>query len=155
MKVLVIYDSKSCNTEKMAKAIAEGVAQVKGFSSDVRKIGERFPLSHLAEADGVVFGSPTRYADITNEMKDFLEHVGDYIKLNKMNVAGKKVGVFGSYGYDGAWVMEERFKGYIQVLGYKVYDKSCVKVDMEFKGDQTKVLSDCRDWGKSFAEYLK
>jgi len=155
MKVLIIYDSKTGNTEKMAKAIAEGAGQVKGVSSDVKKIGERFPLSILAEADGVAFGSPTRYADVTNEMKDFLEHVESYVKLKKMKLAGKKAGVFGSYGYDGAWIMEERLKGYVRDLGYKVYDEVCVKVDTEFKANQVKVLADCRAWGKEFAESLR
>lgn len=155
MKVLIIYDSKTGNTEKMAKAIAEGAGQVKGVSSDVKKIGEKFPLSLLAEADGVAFGSPTRYADVTNEMKDFLAQVESYVKLKKMKVAGKKAGVFGSYGYDGAWVMEERLKGYIQAIGYKVHDEVCVKVDTDFKVNQAKTLADCRAWGKKFAEHLK
>jgi NAD(P)H dehydrogenase (quinone) len=155
MKVLIIYDSKTGNTEKMAKAIAEGADQVKGVSSDVKKIGEKFPLSLLAEADGVAFGSPTRYADVTNEMKDFLEHVESYVKLKKIKLAGKKAGVFGSYGYDGAWIMEERLKGYVQALGYKVYDKVCVKIDTEFKTNQSATLADCKAWGKEFAEHLK
>lgn len=155
MKVLIIYDSKTGNTEKMAKAIAEGAVQVKEVSADVRKIGERFPLSLLAEADGVAFGSPTRYADVTNEMKDFLEHAESCVKLKKMKLAGKKAGVFGSYGYDGAWVMEERLKGYVRALGYNVYDKVCVKIDTEFNVDKSITLADCRTWGKEFAEYLK
>jgi flavorubredoxin len=155
MNVLIIYDSKTGNTEKMAKAIAEGAAQVKGVSTDVRKIGEKFSLSLLAEADGVAFGSPTRYADVTNEMKDFLVYVESYVKFKKMKLAGKRAGVFGSYGYDGAWVMEERLKGYVRDLGYKVYDEVCVKVDTEFKANQAKVLADCGTWGKEFAESLR
>jgi len=155
MKIVIVYDSKTGNTEKMAKAIAEGASQVQGVKAEVKKVGERFPLSLLAEADGVAFGSPTRYADVTNEMKDFLEHVESYVKLKKMKVAGKKAGVFGSYGYDGAWVMEERLKGYIQAIGYKVHDEVCVKVDTDFKVIQAKTLADCRAWGKEFAEHLK
>ena len=88
-------------------------------------------------------------------MKDFLGHVENFIKLEKMNVAGKTAGIFGSYGYDGAWVMEERLKEYVQGLGYKIYDKICVKVDAEFRVNQSAILSDCRTWGKEFAEYLK
>jgi len=155
MKIVIVYDSKTGNTEKMAKAIAEGASQVQGVKAEVKKVGERFPLSLLAEADGVAFGSPTRYADVTNEMKDFLEHVESYVKLKKMKVSGKKAGVFGSYGYDGAWVMEERLKGYIQAIGYKVHDEVCVKVDTDFKVIQAKTLADCRAWGKEFAEHLK
>ena len=109
MKVLIIYDSKTGNTEKMATAVAEGAKEA-GAEVTVKKIGEPFPLTLLEESDGVAFGSPTRYADVTNDMKDFLSHVEDYVKLGKMKMKGRKAAVFGSYGYDGAWVMEDRFK---------------------------------------------
>jgi len=52
-------------------------------------------------------------------------------------------------------VMEERLKGYIQAIGYKVHDEVCVKVDTDFKVIQAKTLADCRAWGKEFAEHLK
>ena len=58
MKVLVVYDSLTGNTEKIAKAVAEGAASVDGVDVDVKKIGEPFPVTDLANADGVVFGSP-------------------------------------------------------------------------------------------------
>ncbi len=54
MKVVVVYDSQTGNTEKMAKAIAKGAGSVVGV--DIKKIGEPFPLTVLAEADGVFYG---------------------------------------------------------------------------------------------------
>ena len=111
-------------------------------------------MTLLNENDGVVFGSPTRYADVTNDMKDFLSHVEDYVKLGKINMKGKKAGVFGSYGYDGAWVMEERLKGYIEALGYKVNPKVCVKVDNEIKTRMKETLAECKAWGKEFSQPL-
>ena len=154
IKVLIVYDSKTGNTEKMAAAIAEGAKEA-GAEVTVKKIGDPFPLTLLEESDGVAFGSPTRYADVTNEMKDFLSHVEDYVKLDKMKMKGRKAAVFGSYGYDGAWVMEERFKGYVMGLGYKVSQKVCVKVDMDFKTKLKETLAECRAWGKDFAKTLK
>jgi flavodoxin len=154
MKILIIYDSKTGNTEKMASAIEEGAKEA-GAEVTLKKIGEPFPLSLLDESDGVAFGSPTRYADVTNEMKDFLSHVADYVKMGKMNMKGKKAGVFGSYGYDGAWVMEERLKGYVEALGYKVNPKICVKVDMELKTMLKETLAECKAWGKDFAKSVK
>lgn len=153
MKVLIIYDSKTGNTEKMATAIAEGVKEA-GMEVTIKKIGEPFPLTLLEESDGVAFGSPTRYADVTNEMKDFLSHVEDYVKLGKMKMKGRKAAVFGSYGYDGAWVMEERLKGYVEALGFKVAPKVCVKVDFEIKTKQKETLAECKTWGKEFAKIL-
>ncbi len=154
MKILIIYDSKTGNTEKMASAILEGAKEA-GAEVTMKKIGEPFPLSLLEESDGVVFGSPTRYADVTNEMKDFLDHVADYVKLGKMDMKGRKAGVFGSYGYDGAWVMEDRLKGYIEALGYKVNPKVCVKVDTELKTRLRETLAECKTWGKEFAKTIK
>ena len=154
MKVLVIYDSKTGNTQKMADAIAEGAMEA-GAEVAVKKIGEPFSLILLAEYDGVAFGSPTRYADVTNEMKDLLQHVEAYVKLGKMKMKGKKAAVFGSYGYDGAWVMEERLKGYVEALGYKVSIKTCVKVDYEIKTNQKDSLAECRVWGRDFAKSLQ
>ena len=154
MKVLIVYDSKTGNTEKMAAAIADGVKEA-GAVATVKKIGEPFPLTLLEESDAVAFGSPTRYADVTNEMKDFLSHVESYVKLGKMKMKGKKAAIFGSYGYDGAWVMEERLKGYVEALGYKVDQKVCVKVDMEIKTKPKETLAECKTWGKEFAKTLK
>jgi len=154
MKVLVIYDSKTGNTEKMANAIAEGAKEA-GAEVNIKKIGDPFPLKLLTENDGVVFGSPDWYADVTHEMKDFLSHVEDYIKLGKMKTKGRKAGVFGSYGYDGAWVMEERFKGYIEALGYDVNPKICVKVDNEIKTRMKETLAECKVWGREFAKSIK
>ena len=154
MKVLVIYDSKTGNTQKMADAIAEGAMEA-GAEVAVKKIGEPFSLILLAEYDGVAFGSPTRYADVTNEMKDLLQHVEAYVKLGKMKMKGKKAAVFGSYGYDGAWVMEERLKGYVEALGYKVSIRACVKVDYEIKTNQKDSLAECRVWGRDFAKSLQ
>lgn len=154
MKVLILYDSKTGNTEKMAGAIAEGAKEA-GAEVTVKKIGEPFPLNLLEENDGVIFGSPTRYADATNEMKDFLQHVESFVKLGKMKMKGRKAAVFGSYGYDGAWVMEERLKGYVEALGYKVAPKVCVKVDYEIKTRQKETLAECKTWGKDFAKTLK
>jgi flavodoxin I len=153
MKVLIVYDSKTGNTEKMATAVAEGAKEV-GAEVTLKKIGEPFPLSLLEESDGVYFGSPTRYADVTNEMKDFLSHVQEYVKLGKMSVKGRKAAVFGSYGYDGAWVMEDRLRGYVEALGYQVEPKVCVKVDMDIKTKQREALMECRTWGKEFVEKL-
>ena len=81
MKIVVLYDSKTGNTEKMAKAVAEGASE--HAEVEVKKIGEAFPLTIMDDADGVIFGSPVYYADISNNMKDFLEHVETYIKAKR------------------------------------------------------------------------
>jgi len=151
MKIVVIYDSKTGNTEKMAKAIAEGAGKV--AQVELKKIGEAFPLTVMADADGVAFGSPVYYADISNSMKDFLAHVEGYIKAKKKKVNGKPAAIFGSYGYDGAWIMEERLKARVEGLGYKPFDEVLVMVDTDLKYN-AKSLDKAREFGKKFAESL-
>jgi len=155
MKVLVIYDSKSENTEKMAQAIAQGAASVEGVEAEVKKIGEPFPLTLLAEADAVAFGSPVIYADITDEMRGFLEHVRRYVDAGKMEVKDRRAAVFGSYGYDGAWIMEERLKKMVEGIGYEVQDKVCVEIDSSLRHHPAVPLSNCSAFGKEIAESLK
>jgi len=152
MKIVVIYDSKTGNTGKMAKAVAEGAS--KNAEVEVKKIGEAFPLTIIADADGVVFGSPVYYADISNNMKDFLEHVETYIKANKRKINNKPAAVFGSYGYDGAWIMEERLKARIMGLGFKVSDDVLVMIDSDIKYNFDANSEKCKEFGKKFTESL-
>jgi len=151
MKIVVIYDSKTGNTEKMAKAIAEGAS--KAAQVELKKIGEAFPLTVMTDADGVAFGSPVYYADISNPMKDFLAHVENYIKANKTRINDKPAAIFGSYGYDGAWIMEERLKAKIESLGYKPMNEVLVMIDTDLKYN-AKSLEKAKEFGKRFAESL-
>ena len=152
MKIAVIYDSKTGNTEKMAKAIAEGAKTVADV--DVKKIGEAFPLTMLAEVDGVIFGSPVYYADISNDMKDFLAHIESYVKANRKKINGIPAAIFGSYGYDGAWLMEEKLKDDVEGLGYNTYAKVLVMIDSDIKYHFEDEAAKCREFGKNFAESI-
>ena len=152
MKIVVLYDSKTGNTEKMAKAVAEGAGEL--AEVEIKKIGEAFPLTIIADADGVIFGSPVYYADISNNMKDFLEHVETYIAANKRKINHIPAAVFGSYGYDGAWIMEERLKDRVEGLGYSVQDDVLVMIDSDIKYHFADEAMKCKEFGKKFAESL-
>ena len=152
MKIVVIYDSKTGNTEKMAKAVAEGAKAVADV--EVKKIGESFPLTMLADVDGVIFGSPVYYADISNNMKDFLAHIESYVKSNRKKINGIPAAIFGSYGYDGAWLMEEKLKDEIEGLGYKTFDEVLVMIDSDVKYHFEDEAKKCREFGKKFAESI-
>lgn len=92
MKVLVVYYSLYGHVLKMAKAVEDGVRSVEGVEVVVRRV-ERFDegktpedkyaaavweqqkgtpvctLDDLRAADGIVFGTPTRYGNMAAEMK--------------------------------------------------------------------------------------
>ena len=62
--------------------------------------------------------------------------------------------MFGSYGWDGAWVMEEVLKLSLKDLGYNVQDEVCVETDSNVKYNESESLKKCKDFGKKFAESL-
>jgi flavorubredoxin len=144
MKVIVVYDSLTGNTKKIAEAVAEGVATVDGVDVVIKKIGEPFPVTDLAKADGVVFGSPSIYANVTVGMRNLLENMKCHVKA----------GMFGSYGWDGALVMEGVFKDLITNLGYKVQNNICSMTDSSIKYYTDETLEACKAFGKAFAESL-
>jgi flavorubredoxin len=153
MKIMVVYDSNTGNTEKMAKAVAEGAGSG-GATVEVKKIGEPFPLSSLGYADGALFGSPCIYANVTPAMQGFLENLKGAVDARKVKLRGKKAAVFGSYGWDGAWVMEQKFKIYVKDLGYKIEQDACVEVGSDIQYHPDDHLTKCREWAKKFAESL-
>jgi len=68
---LILYYSKSGNTEEMAKAIEEG-ARSEGVKA-VRKKVRSATLHDLLTADGIIVGSPTYYGTMAAEMKTFID----------------------------------------------------------------------------------
>ena len=69
--VLIVYYSKTGNTEEMAKAVEEGVKSEK--VKVVRKKVNQATLKDLLEADGIILGSPTYYGTMAAEIKAFLD----------------------------------------------------------------------------------
>lgn len=106
-KIIVIYDSKTGFTETMAKIIVEGVNSVSDVSAESHKVGTPFSISNLNDAEAIIVGSPTRYGSVTQEMRAFLDSLKDSIESKRLTVLGKIGGVFGSYEWDGGWVVEK------------------------------------------------
>jgi len=59
-KILVVYDSRSGHTEKMAFAVAEGAKQISRVEVVVKKV-DRTSVEGLLSTDGIIMGSPTYY----------------------------------------------------------------------------------------------
>ena len=99
MKILVVFYSTYGHVYKMAEAIAEGAKTVEGTEVEIRRVPETLPqavlekmgavdaqksLSHiaeatvddLAEADAVIFGTPTRFGNMCGQMRQFLDATG-------------------------------------------------------------------------------
>lgn len=119
MKVLIVYYSLYGHTYQLARAIEKGVKSVAGVESVLRRVAEFesvlqgtassqhasklreetkdspvCTVDDLRQADGVLFGSPTRYGNMTAQMKALIDSTADLWLKGEME--GKPAGVFTS-----------------------------------------------------------
>ena len=99
-KIAVIYWSGTGNTQAMAEAVAEGAkdagAQVNLFSVSDISAGD------AAAYDTLALGCPAMGAEVLEES----EFEPFFTELEG-NLSGKKVALFGSYGWgDGQWMRD-------------------------------------------------
>jgi len=72
LKALIIYDSKTGNTEKMAFMVAEGIREAGGVECVVKRV-EDATLEDLIQAHGIIVGSPTYYGCMSGKLKEFFD----------------------------------------------------------------------------------
>jgi NAD(P)H dehydrogenase (quinone) len=70
-KVLIVYYSRTGNTEAMATAIAKAVTE-EGLDVVCKKVKD-VAVDELLEADGLIFGSPTYYGTMAASVKRLLD----------------------------------------------------------------------------------
>jgi len=117
MKILVVYYSMYGHTFQLAKAIAEGAGSAQEaeailrrtlefeavdkiineneYARQVREQQEDIPictLDDLREADGILFGTPTRYGNMTAQMKQLFDSTASLWLKGEME--GKPAGLF-------------------------------------------------------------
>ena len=95
MEIAVIYWSGTGNTKMMAEAVAEGIAEA-GAQAVVKSVSEITP-DEAAAYDKIAFGCSAMGAEVLEEteFEPFFTMVED-------NLKGKKVVLFGSYGWGAA-----------------------------------------------------
>ena len=99
MKILIVFYSTYGHVYKMAQAIAEGAKTVEGAGVEIKRVPETLPqevlekmgaveaqktllqipectVDELAEADAVIFGTPTRFGNMCGQMRQFLDATG-------------------------------------------------------------------------------
>ncbi|PLX41905.1 MAG: NAD(P)H:quinone oxidoreductase [Deltaproteobacteria bacterium] len=119
VKVLVIFYSTYGHNYKMAKAAAEGAESVDGAdvtilqvpelispdileqmgAAEAKKAFAHIPVARveqLAEADAIIFGTPTRYGNMAGQMRNFLDQTGSLWMEGALT--GKVGSVFTSSG---------------------------------------------------------
>lgn len=99
MKINIIFHSLYGHVYKLAEAVAEGAREVKGAEVKILQVQETLPADviakmgaleakkkmanipvatsdNLAEADAVIFGTPTRFGMMSAQMRAFLDSTG-------------------------------------------------------------------------------
>lgn len=117
MKLLVVYYSMYGHIYAMAQSVKAGAESVAGVQAELRRVPETLSeevlkkmgaveaqekqkdvpvctLDELAEADAVIFGTPTRFGNMCGQMKQFLDATGQL--WMKGSLVGKAGSVFTS-----------------------------------------------------------
>ena len=108
-KLLVLYHSAYGHIETLAYAMAHGVRAVEGVKVTVKRVPELMPEEvmrgagmkvdqpapyadpqELAEYDGIIIGTPTRFGNMSSQMRNFLDQTGP------LWVSGALIGKVGS-----------------------------------------------------------
>lgn len=94
-RILVLYHSAYGHVEAMARAVAEGASGVAGATVTVKRVPELVPdevarasgmkleqdapfatPDELADFDAIIFGTPTRFGNMSAQMRNFLDQTG-------------------------------------------------------------------------------
>jgi flavodoxin I len=142
LKVLVLYYSRTGNTEKMAKAFAEGAKTAGNIQVELNYFVE---AEDLNDFDAIFVGAPTYNHNIPIDIKMLFEEAA----ARNVVLKSKPGAAFGSFGWSGeapklvAEIMKNKFQ--MNVTEPPLLTK--------YAPDQ-KTLNECIAMGKRLAESL-
>nr|1FLD_A Chain A, FLAVODOXIN [Clostridium beijerinckii]2FLV_A Chain A, FLAVODOXIN [Clostridium beijerinckii]2FVX_A Chain A, FLAVODOXIN [Clostridium beijerinckii]5NUL_A Chain A, FLAVODOXIN [Clostridium beijerinckii] len=134
----IVYWSGTGNTEKMAELIAKGIIE---SGKDVNTINvSDVNIDELLNEDILILGCSAMTDEVLeeSEFEPFIEEIST-------KISGKKVALFGSYGWgDGKWMrdFEERMNGYGCVV---------VETPLIVQNEPDEAEQDCIEFGKKIA----
>lgn len=117
-KILVLYHSSYGHIETLAKAVAEGAASHANTDVTLKRVPETMPEDAMTQAgmkvdqqapvaaphelanyDAVIFGTPTRFGNMSGQMRSFLDQTGGLWQTGALT--GKAGSVFTSTATGG------------------------------------------------------
>ena len=143
-KAVIVYDTMWGSTEKMAQAIADGLAQsgTKVQLMSMHANHRSDVITELLDAGAILVGTPVLNSNMYPAMADVL----CYLKgLKKKNLIGA---AFGSYGWNGAPI--DGVTKMLEEMGVEIVSpalKSCFVPD-------EKMLTQCEELGKLVSQKL-
>jgi len=141
-KILILYYSRTGNTEKMAVAVAEGAKTVQGVEVEVTY---QTTPEMLANYEAIAIGTPTYHHDMSLEVKNLFEEAA----VKNINLKGKIGAAFGSYGWSG-----EAPRLVLEIMRNKFQMRTIEpSLIIKYEPDQEN-LQKCREYGKKIAEEI-
>lgn len=143
-KALVVYDTMWGSTEKMARAILEGIIRegITGELLHLRRNPRSKIINKLLDAAAVVIGSPTLNMKMYPTVSDFLTYVTGLKPKNKLWAA------FGSYGWSGGAVRD--INRVFEDAGFKTLES----IELQYVPEKSE-LEECITFGENIAREIK
>ena len=110
MQVLVLYHSRSGNTEKLAQAIGQGVREVEGVGAILKSVDD-VAREDFQAADGLIAGSPVYFGTMSAELKAVFD---DFVTVRR-EMEGKVGAAFATSG-DPSGGKETTIRSILQAL---------------------------------------
>jgi len=110
MQVLVLYYSRTGNTQKLARAVREGVESVEGVGCLLRST-EEVTREDFVESDGIIAGSPVYFGVMAAELKKVFD---EFVTVRKKTE--NKVGAAFATGGDASGGKETTMMSIIQAM---------------------------------------
>ncbi len=140
--VLLVYWTGTGNTEIMAEKIKEGLENA-GETVDFRTV-DAVDSSEVEDFDKIVFGCPSMGVETLeeDEFEPFFEEV-------ETMIAGKKVALFGSYGWgEGEWM--DAWEDRVRDADAELFNDAGLKVNSTPSSEEE---DECVAFGESFAKF--
>lgn len=141
-KVLIVYASRTGNTEQIAQLIGEGI-RISGMEAKVVNVREIKKETDLQGYDGLVFGSSTYHGEMLDKMKTLL------FLAEKAELDGKVGGAFGAFGWSGE-APERIFQTMANIFKMDMVGGPLMLKDASLGGGITMA----QDYGKEIAKKL-
>lgn len=144
-KAVIVYDTMWHSTEKMAKAIAEGL-NLEGVEvklMHLKKFHHSDVMGEVMDAAAVICGSPTHNNNMLPLMADFLTYMKGLRPKNRLGAT------FGSYGWSG-----EAPKLMAKVLEEAGFELPYEPLRIRFVPEHSSLAS-CKELGINLAQKIK
>jgi len=96
--VLIAYYTVTGTTQSLAQVVARGAGEIEGVNVTLKPI-EAVTMDDLRQAEGIILGSPTYYANMAGPMKTFIDSIG--LEHDSVFLGGKVGGAFATGGGSG------------------------------------------------------